>query len=135
MATIFILIAIIGVCALLTVLVVKGAQKFKTMKPINFKFPKITIPKINFPKIKIPNFLGRKPKTSLTILNSGVTPYENIFQENLEIEYENGEYRRTTKKPNNNNSGFSMPKNVWVMTVGLVLIGFVVFYFMKKWKR
>lgn len=128
MEIILFLIAIIVVSVLITWLVVKGSKKLKTLKHIKFNLPKI-------PKIKFPQFnFTRKPKTTLTILNSHTTQYDNIFQEDLEIEYENGEYKRTTKKSNSNNSGFSFHKNMWVMMIGICVIGILAFYFMKHRK-
>lgn len=125
MVTIIILIITIGLSALATWGVVIGIQKWKTIKPIKLSLPKI--PKIVFPKIKIPsfNFIKRPKITSVTILNPTFSSDGNVFQE---------EYWNTTSKPTNNKSSFPIPKNAWVWMVGVVVIGFVAFYFMHKWK-
>lgn len=122
MVTILFLIAIIGISALTTWGVVAGIKKVKTLKPIKFNIPKIVLP-----KIKVPHFdFTRKPKTtSVTISNPTIDSRGDVFQE---------PYWNTTSKPTNNTSGLPIPKNAWVMMIGVVVLGFVFFYFMHTWK-
>lgn len=125
MVTIIILIITIGLSALATWGIAIGIQKWKTIKPIKLSLPKI--PKIVFPKIKIPSFnFIKKPKTtSVTILNPTFNSNRDVFQE---------QYWNTTNKQTNPKPSFPLPKNAWVMMIGVIVLGVVAMYFMHTWK-
>ena len=125
MVIILFLIATIGISALTTWGVVIGIKKVKTLKPIKFTIP--NIPNIVFPKIKIPNFnLKIKPKTtSVTILNPTIGSNGDVFQE---------QYWNTTNKQTNPKPSFPIPKNAWIMMIGVIVLGVVAMYFIHTWK-